>query len=157
MKADLKPMAGDWDSLRSASGLTGWLWVDTDTTVTPRGVHIVDALPESEPAQVTHVWGWGPGRWARVRVDREPGASQSTVRGALLVKSDAGTLDVVTELAQVWPASEGRVGMGAHPALHASPDAGVAASVHTVTMTGSEWSGTTVLQSLTFVELTGER
>ena len=50
-------------------GIKAWFWTDSDTTVPFKGIHLVKDLPDSIPPFATHIWGWGDGRYIRIRVD----------------------------------------------------------------------------------------
>ena len=50
-------------------GIVGWYWTDTDTTTPFPGIHIEKTLPQRCPVFATHIWGWGDGRFIRIRVD----------------------------------------------------------------------------------------
>ena len=58
-----------WVDVVALIGGLRWYWCDLD------GQHADEALPAEVPA-TTHMWGWGPQRWVRLRVDGEyaPGA-----------------------------------------------------------------------------------
>lgn len=50
-------------------GIKAWFWTDSDTTVPFKGIHLVKDFPDSIPPFATHIWGWGDGRYIRIRVD----------------------------------------------------------------------------------------
>ena len=50
-------------------GIKAWFWTDSDATVPFKGIHLVKDLPDSIPPFATHIWGWGDGRYIRIRVD----------------------------------------------------------------------------------------
>lgn len=87
-----------WESLPRLTVL-GWLWLD----MVGQGLHMADALPETPPAQLSHLWGWGPESLFRVRADRGLAGGfvgASVARAAL----GRGTETIM------WPEGIGRVG-----------------------------------------------
>lgn len=94
----LTTLTEDWPVLRRRTPAT-WLWLD----MVPPGLHLGDSLPEDMPAQLSHVWGWGPGWWVRVRADRDlPGG----MVGALLTQTEQSgsepTPSVAIHELQTW-------------------------------------------------------
>lgn len=75
----LLPVTGPWEEL-AGLGMEHWFWADSDTEATPPGAHL-GGLPPQRPRFATHLWGWGGGRWARIRLDP---ALPDGLSGALL-------------------------------------------------------------------------
>lgn len=109
----LDDLAPSWDALR-AEPAHGWLWLDM---VVP-GLHTGATLPETQPAQLSHVWGWGAGWWIRVRADVDlPGG----LVGARLtdVPETEGTPDLAVTMSEVtpWATTDGQVSLPGDPGL----------------------------------------
>jgi hypothetical protein len=87
-----------WESLRRLKVL-GWLWLD----MVGSGLHMAGTLPETRPAQLSHLWGWGPESLFRVRADR--GLAGGFV-GASVTRAALGRVNETI----MWPEGIGRVG-----------------------------------------------
>lgn len=123
-----------WESLRRLE-VSGWLWLD----MVGQGLHQAESLPESPPAQLSHLWGWGPEALFRVRADRSlPGGFV----GASVARAGLGP---GTE-AVLWPEGIGRVG-DQTAALRRS----LRLTSHEVAVEGASASGTG-RSSITFYE-----
>ncbi len=87
-----------WESLRRLK-VSEWLWLD----MVGQGLHRADALPEAQPAQLSHLWGWGSEMLFRIRADRSlPGGFV----GASVAREGLGP----GAEAILWPEGIGRVG-----------------------------------------------
>ena len=88
-----------WDGVVSAlEGLT-CAWGDLD------GFH--RGTPPSAAPAYSHVWGWSPSRWARVRVDGPDG-----VVGVLDAASDGTSVVTVRGPIETWSVDDGRFSEG---------------------------------------------
>lgn len=113
MKGWIESIPGNtWDSLKVLP-CEEWLWIDTAGA----GVHLTTSLG-NEPAQVTHVWGWGPHVAVRARIDPDlPHATGETgAAGAVLrldddTPADAMTVEVSVSEHPVWSPSDGRANL----------------------------------------------
>lgn len=152
MKAWVETLAAKtWAELR-AVGCDEWLWLDTDGD----GVHVAAELPEAEPWQVTHVWGWASDRAVRARVDVDlPHPSGDTgVAGAVLRWGEASVgadpeMDVEEGTHRVWHAGGGRADMKPVDGLHEGA-AGVRLRSLMVDVVTADASGLTS-QAMTFL------
>lgn len=114
-----KVPTSDWAGLRSFD-CDEWLWIDTRGD----GVHVGPHLPQ-EPGDITHVWGWGPQRAVRARLDPDlPHLDgRHGVAGAVLRwgpgRPDASAeVDVAESAHPVWPVANGRANLAHVPGLH---------------------------------------
>lgn len=112
MEGWIEPIPGDTWADVGKLACAEWLWIDTAGD----GVHVATTLPD-EPAQVTHLWGWGEALAVRVRIDPDlPHSSGETgAAGAVLhldkVPADRAAVEVHERLHPVWPAKPGRANM----------------------------------------------
>lgn len=151
MNGWIETLSGTWADLASV-GCEEWLWLDTDGD----GVHLSATVP-AEPAQVTHVWGWGPDRAVRARVDVDlPHASGETgLAGAVLrwgqgQPAGSDVVDLEEGTHRVWKAGGGRASIAQVAGLH-EPDGN---GVQLRTLTCAVWTDAgdaLVSQSISFL------
>ncbi|MGH8934097.1 MAG: hypothetical protein ACRDZO_26520 [Egibacteraceae bacterium] len=91
----------DWAAVKTLVGDARCAWADLN------GFR-VGPCPGSAPPY-THLWGWEPGRWVRVRIDRDGG-----IVGVLTEYTGdpppGQPVEVDCEVAPLWPDDEKRVG-----------------------------------------------
>lgn len=103
----LKPVDSPvWQTLHELAGGT-WIWLD----MVEGGLHLAEWLPAAIPAQLSHVWGWGPKWWVRGRADLDlPGGI-----GALILREALpGTGQIVDVQAlpfRTWATSDNAVSL----------------------------------------------
>lgn len=102
LRCELSPVGGDWATVRAKLEQPGWTWVWTDLT----GLVVDGGLP-ADPPITTCVWGWRPGSWTRLRVDREPGGAARVI-GAVLTQDTEGRYEVVQSIRSPWWSSSSR-------------------------------------------------
>ncbi len=146
----LTTLTVDWDGLQDL-GMSEWLWADTERP----GLHCAATLPGVAPGQVSHVWGWAPGRWVRLRIDPDLATG---VAGALLTEQNpvgGGAKEVHIDKAAsaLWPATAGQVAVQAIPGL---TDGSRYAVVRTAYVTSEGGTGGDLVPA-TFIELVAGR
>ncbi|WP_028709289.1 hypothetical protein [Propionicicella superfundia] len=142
----LSPVHGAWADLARLD-IDEWLWIDT---VEP-GIHVARMLP-AEPTQATHVWGWGPDRWVRARVDPSLGDGGAGVIGAMMMPGE--DLEITVSIHPAWNCADGRVSVGNIPGLHGAD--GVATrdvKVRSVLVESETGPDGVELMPLAFIEL----
>lgn len=140
-----------WSEI-SPVGIDHWLWISVDPAAP---AVLANELPETMPRQITHLWGWGPGRMLRARVDSSilPDACDGVV-GALLGQDllDGQPVHAAESKAQLWPLEHGWISMQPVPQLY--PDGKPAGAIRLVTALLPQVEGTTTtLTPLQFVAL----
>ena len=101
----LTPVAWEsWDDLiEAATGLT-WHWTDLS------GARLQPGLPERPPA-ATHLWGWAPGRFVRLRLDTQRVHGAELHATDSVPRSDDHQVRVRKADSRTWAEHEARVGL----------------------------------------------
>lgn len=145
----LSPLpAGGWASLQSLP-MDEWLWLDM---VAP-GIHLESTLPATQPAQISHVWGWSSDTLVRARVDLD---LPSGVAGAILrlgPNAPGEMVHVRTSAGRRWAPGDGRVRVAYPPNLQ---ERARGLTLYEVTRTTVSARGRSSMMPLDFVRLDQE-